>query len=321
MLITGTFGLFGLAAAGIGLVVLLFAPVGKRQVATWRQRWRVSPALGDEALRNTLRTLLRLRSWGLIFLGTGVALTMGLWLVLLKLLPGDFLLTSVLNGDAVILSAVAVGVGTLLGGLGRIYGVRWLRARSIGQPMYGGLRTRRVADFVPGWVGPAIAGWVLTAVAQALLALPSLSGALHIRLESGDKVSLPLGRWLVLLVPLVMAALLAVGALLIHWIVALPHVTLGSDLQESMLLDVLLRRESVNPVLLSGTLLMLYLSIAQWALLLDNLAPSKGASITMGLISSATLIAFAAIYAALWWYSHRTTRFPFPSPHNSRASW
>jgi hypothetical protein len=104
--------------------------------------------------------------------------------------------------------------------------------------------------------------------------------------------------------------------------VALPPVTFGTGLQESLLLDALLRRESVNPVLLSGPLLMLYLSIAQWALLLDNLAPGTGASIAVGrLIASATLIAFAAIYAALWWYSQRTTRYPFPSQRTPRASW
>jgi len=267
--IGGLLAVGGVICCGVGVVMVIVAPVGRWQMRYYRNRWHLGAAIDDVSLRAALQTLTRLRTWGLIFAGSGFALIPCFWLGVSWRIRGDFLLISSVYGWAMTISALLVAMLAL--SLGQVYGVRRLRAHSAGLPVYGDLRPRRVADFMPRWVRGGYLSMLLVLIGLTLVAVPFLNPTLQTNLAGGVILTLPLGHWSLAVAPLVTLAMLAVGEALLRWMVALPRLNIGAHLEQAPLFDMLFRLESIRALLLQGTQFLFYLAMAQWLLVLENL--------------------------------------------------
>jgi hypothetical protein len=257
----------GLILLCIGIYGLGKEPILRNRILYYRRRWNLDASVDDITLSAAVRVLGRINAWSLIFAGPGITLVSIIWLCI-GWSEGSFLFAGIFSSSTlVILFGITFGV---LECVGRAYGIHRMRTMARNHPAYGDLLPRRVRDYVPSWVGVAVALWILVLVILTVMALFFANVPLRISVNINQWIYIPPGRWGLLAIPLVVVLFLALGLGLLRWMVALPRLKSLDELPDVGVFDVHFRRESIYSILNQYSNLVFWFFMIQWFLVLDN---------------------------------------------------
>jgi hypothetical protein len=307
------FGILGLVVMVIGLANLRSTALRPGFLAYAREQIPGAAEVDDAPLREALVARRRAKAWGLFFGGVGILLVSAAWLGGSWLARGDFLLSSAVRGWATTFLIYLTAI--LLLAVGQVYGVQRLRARSGSQVAGGSERPRRLTDFVPRSLLVACVAGLALIWAQTLVALPSMRDHPATRLLGGQAVPLSYGRAIYLAGPATAVLVVAVGALILRWTMALPPLRFCAVPELSAAIDAGYRRETVLALLFQGAQALFFLSGLQFMLILDNTPNASSAAINLVAAPFFVLIAIWYLFVLL-----RFSRLQQKYPASARES-
>lgn len=261
----------GLITLCIGLYKLRRSPASfsKRIILFYRRRWKLDPSVDDPTLCAALRVFTRIGSWSVIFVGGGILFIAMIWLCFAWFVAKDLRFIGVFNYGAFVTSILIPCV--LFACAGRAYGIYRMRFSAKNRPAYGDLHPRRVRDYAPSWAGAAYAISFLMLLILTTVAWRFASMPLRMQYGIDHWIYLPLGRWILLVIPLLMTIFLAFGIILLRWMVALPRLKSFDEIPDVGVFDMHFRRESISHIFMTYSQVMFYTFGVQWWLILYNM--------------------------------------------------